>query len=306
MKYLYGPIPSRRLGRSLGIGTIPTKTCNYACVYCQLGKTKPMTNTRQWFYPLEAILEEFEQVLASHTEFDVVSIVGEGEPTLYLGLGQLIDELKKRTNKPVAVITNGALLYDPAVRQELCKADIVLPTVDAWDEASLRQINRPHRSIHFPMILEGLLAFCKEYKGQLWLEVMLMAGVNDDVASLTQYANLLKQLKYDRLYINTPVRPPAEAYASAISHEAMELAVEILGGISIELMTSLEYHSDIKDDYEAIISLIRRHPMNQHELDLFLTSRKAAHMTKLLDRLMHDPMVEVITYKGYTTYRLKY
>lgn len=305
MKYLYGPIPSRRLGRSLGIGTMPTKTCNYACIYCQLGKTKPMTNTRQWFYPLEDILIEFEQVLENHTEFDVVSIVGEGEPTLYLGLGQLIVELKKRTSKPIAVITNGALLYDPVVRQELSHADIVLPTIDAWDEASFRAINRPHRSLHFSMVMEGLQTFCREYQGQCWLEVMLMAGINDDVASLNQYAQLLKQLKYDRLYINTPVRPPALAIAGAISHETMELAVEILGGISIELMTSSEYHSDIQDDYQAIISLIRRHPMNQHELDLFLSSRSVTNSCDLIDRLMHDPTVECITYKGYNTYRLK-
>jgi len=143
MKYVYGPVPSRRLGISLGISPIPKKTCNYSCIYCQLGRTDIMTNTRKMFFPVQKIMSEFNEVLKKRIFFDVITIVGEGEPTLYLGLGELISEIKGKTDKPVALITNGALLYDRDLRREAAKADIVLPTLDAYDEASFRKINRP-------------------------------------------------------------------------------------------------------------------------------------------------------------------
>ena len=233
MKYIYGPVPSRRLGISLGVSPIPKKTCNYSCIYCQLGKTDHFTNTREMFFPVAEILMEFDAFLKSAVPFDVVTIVGEGEPTLYLGLGELILGIKERTDKPVAVITNGALLYDAALRAELGLADIVLPTLDAYDTISFRKINRPHRSIDFEKVNTGLITFSKEYTGSLWIEIMLIDGINDDDESLRKYAEAMKKIKCDRVYINTPVQPPAEIYAKEISHERMNRAVEILGGIPI-------------------------------------------------------------------------
>lgn len=188
MKYIYGPVPSRRLGISLGVSPIPKKTCNYSCIYCQLGKTDHFTNTREMFFPVAEILMEFDAFLKSGVSFDVVTIVGEGEPTLYLGLGELILGIKERTDKSVAVITNGALLYDAALRAELGLADIVLPTLDAYDTVSFRKINRPHRSIDFEKVNEGLITFSKEYTGSLWIEIMLIDGINDDDESLRKYA----------------------------------------------------------------------------------------------------------------------
>lgn len=304
MKYIYGPVPSRRLGISLGVSPIPKKTCNYSCIYCQLGRTDHMTNTRNMFFPVEDILAEFDEFLDSKVKFDVVTIVGEGEPTLYLGLGELIREIQKRTDKPVAVITNGALFYDPDLRRELYGADIVLPTLDAYDEASFRKISRPHGTIIFAMVDEGLKEFSKEYEGQLWIELMLMEGINDDDESLKKYSEALKKLRYDKLYINTPVRPPAESYVKALSHEKMNHVVDVLGGISIDLLESEGFQSEIKDDYEAIMSIIKRHPMNQFEIEGFLASR-GSNIAGVLDRLEKDSKVASISYKGYVTYRLK-
>ncbi len=304
MKYIYGPVPSRRLGISLGVSPIPKKTCNYSCIYCQLGRTDHMTNTRKMFFPVEDILAEFDEFLESKVKFDVVTIVGEGEPTLYLGLGELIREIQKRTDKPVAVITNGALFYDPDLRRELYDADIVLPTLDAYDEASFRKISRPHGTITFDMVDEGLKEFSKEYKGQFWIELMLMEGINDDDESLKKYSEALKKLRYDKLYINTPVRPPAESYVKALSHKKMNHVVDVLGGISIDLLESEGFRSEIKDDYEAIMSIIKRHPMNQYEIEGFLASR-GSNIAEVLDRLEKDSKVASISYKGYVTYRLK-
>lgn len=305
MKYIYGPVPSRRLGRSLGISPIPKKTCNYSCIYCQLGRTDRMTNQRQLFFPVEDILEEFREVLLQKPGFDVVTIVGEGEPTLYLGLGELIRQIRQLTDNPIAVITNGALLYDRAVQEDLNQADLVLPTLDAWDEASFRRINRPHGSLSYQQVLDGLIEYSHSCQGQLWLELMLMKGINDDDASLAKYKELLKSIRYDRLYLNTPVRPPAESWVMALDPDSMRRAVETLGGISIDLLSSVGFHSEITDDYEAIRSIILRHPMNQFELEGFLKSRGAEDSAALLRRLQSDPAVTVIRYKGYDTYRLK-
>lgn len=175
-KYIYGPVPSRRLGISLGVSPIPKKTCNYSCIYCQLGRTKPMTNSRKMFFSVEEIIHEFDDLIQNNIYFDVVTIVGEGEPTLYLGLGKIIAEIKKRVKKPVAVITNGALLYDKTVRQELLQADIVLPSMDAFDEASFEMINRPYKNMIYKDVYSGLIEFSKIYQGQLWLEIMVILG----------------------------------------------------------------------------------------------------------------------------------
>ncbi|WP_028829392.1 radical SAM protein [Proteocatella sphenisci] len=305
MKYVYGPVPSRRLGISLGISPIPKKTCNYSCIYCQLGRTDKMTNTRQMFFPVKDIIKEFDDFLKKDVSFDVVTIVGEGEPSLYLGLGSLISEIKERTSKPVAVITNGALLYDADLRDELNKADIVLPTLDAYDEDTFSRINRAHKNISFKNVSQGLKAFSKEYKGQLWIEIMLVKGINDDDESLKKYKSILSELKYDRLYINTPVRPPAESDVEAIDNERMKTAVEILNGISIDLLESEGFYSEISDDLEAIVSIIKRHPMNQFEVEGFLESRNCPRIKEIVENLRNDERMNVINYKGYDTFRLK-
>ncbi|WP_418791857.1 radical SAM protein [Phosphitispora sp. TUW77] len=305
MKYVYGPVPSRRLGISLGISPIPKKTCNYSCIYCQLGRTNHMTNTRQMFFPVEEITAEFDEVLKENLLFDIITIVGEGEPTLYLGLGALISEIRKRIDKPIAVITNGALLYNMQVQSELSKADIVLPTMDAYDEISFKKINRPHGCLNFEDVCRGLEDFSKIYQGLLWIEIMLMKNINDDDETLNKYAAMLKSIKYDKLYLNTPIRPPAESNVKAVDHEKMNYAAELLRGISINLLESQGFHSEIKDDYDAILSIIKRHPMNQFEIEGFLKTRGCNETGALINTLQRDERVLLIHYKGYDTFRLK-
>ncbi len=306
MNFVYGPVPSRRLGLSLGISPLPRKTCNYACIYCQLGRTNPLTIMRGQFYLVEAILAELKQVL-SHAElsYDIITIVGEGEPTLFADLELLIDGIKALTSKPIAVITNGALLSDEQVVQALLKADFVLPSLDAVNEKQFKQINRPHGSISYQEVLQGLIDFSKRYPGQLWLEIMFVKGFNDDAATLQKMAELLKMIRYDRLFLNTPVRPPAEPEAEAATPEFMEKASILLGGIAIDLLSSAGFYSEATDDFEAVISTIQRHPMNQFEILDFLKSRKCSKPEVLLAKLNADPAVECIYYKGYNTYRLK-
>lgn len=230
----------------------------------------------------------------------------ETSPCPHLGLGELLQEIHKRTDKPVAVITNGSLLYDPQVQAELSNADIVLPTLDAYDEVSFKKINRPHGSLKFLEVIKGLEDFSNKYKGQLWLETMLVKGINDDDESLKRFLEILNTIKYEKLYLNTPVRPPAEPDVRAVDHERMEYAAKFLGGISIDLLESQGFYSEIEDDYEAIFSIIRRHPMNQFEIESFLKARGKIDNQWIFSKLKNDNAVTVINYKGYDTYRLKW
>ena len=214
MKYVFGPVPSRRLGQSLGVDTIPLKTCNWNCVYCQLGRTVPLTNQQREYFPREAILTEIRQSLKAHAagEIDWITFVGSGEPTLHAGLGWLIRELKNLTDLPVAVITNGATLYQPDVRQALLVADAVLPSLDAGKPWLYRKINRPHPEITLDRLLGGLEAFSGAFHGNLWVEVMLVNGLNDTEIALTDIATALKAIRPDEIHINMPTRPPAETW----------------------------------------------------------------------------------------------
>ncbi|KYH34208.1 cyclic pyranopterin monophosphate synthase [Clostridium tepidiprofundi DSM 19306] len=304
-KYVYGPVPSRRMGISLGISPIKEKSCSYSCIYCQLGRTKNMMYERAEFVNINDVINEFKMCLKENIKFDVVTIVGEGEPTLFSRLEELIDEVKKLTDKPIAVITNGSLLFDECVRNALKKADLVLPSLDAGNEEMFIKINRPHGRIKFKNVIYGLKKFANEYDGQLWMETMIVKGFNDSEKELLDIKKILDSIKYDRLYVNTPVRPPAEEYAKEPSDEGLERALSILGGISIDKLVSKGFYSDTKDDLEAIISIISRHPMNNFEIKSFLETRECENIENIFSKLNNDASIEKIEYKNYTTYRIK-
>ncbi len=306
-KYVYGPVPSRRMGLSLGISPIPKGHCNYSCIYCQLGRTRRMGNKRKEYFNCADIIEEFKDHLTSNVHFDVVTIVGEGEPLLYSKLGLLIFELKKLTSKPIALITNGALLSEPAVRKEVKEAHIVLPSLDACNSAMFKRINRPHANLTYENVIAGLSAFSQAYKGQLWLEIMLIKNINDNRDANRNLQKLLRNIKYHKLYINSPIRPPAESFVQEPSRAAIEEALSTLGGISIDKLVSEGFYSEMKDDYQAVLSIIKRHPMNQFEIKSFLKSRGngESEAEDFLHSLEHDSSIEVVDYKNYYTYRLK-
>ncbi len=304
-KYVYGPVPSRRMGLSVGISPIAKGHCNYSCIYCQLGRTRSMINKREEYFNCEDIIQEFKEYLKDDIEFDVVTIVGEGEPLLYSKLGLLIKELRQLTEKPIAVITNGALLSEASVREELKEADIVLPSLDACNEEIYKKINRPHGKINFQEVVEGLISFSKEYKGQLWIEIMIVKDINDSRECFLSLKELLNKIDYHRIYINSPVRPPAETFVEQPTKETIEEAVSILGGISIDKLVSEGFYSEIEDDYEAVLSIIKRHPMNQFEIKSFIEKRGNTEMEDFFNRLNNDANIERVNYKSYDTYRLK-
>ena len=178
-RHLYGPVPSRRLGRSLGIDLVPHKICTYDCIYCQIGKTTKWTLVRREYVPVKEVLKEVKAFLSEEVPFDHFSLAGSGEPTLHSKIRSIIKGIKEMSSVPVAVITNGSLLYMKTVREDLLQADIVLPSLDAVSPETFEKINRPHEKLNVEKVIEGMVEFRKVYKGQIWLEILFCKGVND-------------------------------------------------------------------------------------------------------------------------------
>ncbi|NTV46581.1 MAG: radical SAM protein [Chlorobiales bacterium] len=271
MKYVFGPLPSRRLGQSLGIDPIPEKTCNWSCVYCQLGRTRPLINERKEYITKEAIIEEVRETLTSHKPGDIdwITFVGSGEPTLHSGLGWMIRQVKAMTDIPVAVITNGSLLYLPEVREDLLAADAVLPSLNSGTEALYQKINRPYHVLTFDKLVSGLLAFRQEYKGKLWIEVMLIKDLNDTEEALHDLATVLSKIKPDAVHIVLPTRPAAESWVKVPDEEGLMRARAILSDIA-EVVHPVEGNLDLSgcdNLIDAVINIISRHPVRQIELE---------------------------------------
>jgi wyosine [tRNA(Phe)-imidazoG37] synthetase (radical SAM superfamily) len=289
LRYVFGPLPSRRLGKSLGIDPIPYKTCNWNCIYCQLGCTRRLALRRSEYIPRQAILAEVERALQRHQpgEIDWVTFVGSGEPTLHRGLGWLVRAVKERTGLPVAVITNGSLLFDPQVRQDLLPADAVLPSLDAASPRLYRRINRPAPRFSLPRLLEGLLAFRQEYNRQLWVEVMLLKGLNDTPQALGELAVALESVQPDQVHLLLPVRPPAETWVLPSDAEGLQRAHTILGSRSQVVSAALPgvQVSSADDLQAALLGIVTRHPMQEAELVALLPQWEPAAVRTALQVL---------------------
>jgi wyosine [tRNA(Phe)-imidazoG37] synthetase (radical SAM superfamily) len=298
MKYVFGPVPSRRLGQSLGIDPVPLKTCNWNCVYCQLGRSVPLTTERREYFPPADILVEVEQALAAYRpgEIDWVTFVGSGEPTLHSGIGWLIRQVKALTDLPVAVITNGSLLYLPEVRDELSAADAVLPTLDAGNAWLYRQINRAAPRFTFDRLVEGLCLFRQTYSGKLWIELMLIQGMNDTEEALQELALVLKAIQPDQVHIILPLRPPAEAWVRPSDEAGLRRAEEILGRVvPVAVPAASEGRAArLGDLAETVLSVVTRHPMQEEELRMLLSRWSADEVHAALDDLASRREVQAV------------
>jgi wyosine [tRNA(Phe)-imidazoG37] synthetase (radical SAM superfamily) len=299
MKHVYGPVPSRRLGQSLGVDPIPFKTCNWNCVYCQLGRTSPMTNERRDYFPPDEILAEIEAALKAHRPGDIdwITFVGSGEPTLHASLGAMIRKLKTKTQLPIAVITNGSLLHLPEVRQELLAADAVLPTVDAATDVLYRKINRPMPELNYDQFIEGIVAFRNEYRGKLWVEVMLVEGLNDSEAALQDLAVVLKRIRPDEVHLNSPTRPPCEPWVKPVDEATLDRARRILGSVAhIVRPAAGEFDlSGFDNVVDAIVAVITRHPASEEELIRALDHWNPGHVRESLADLERSGKAQVVT-----------
>jgi wyosine [tRNA(Phe)-imidazoG37] synthetase (radical SAM superfamily) len=267
MSHLFGPVPSRRLGLSLGVDLIPHKTCTFDCLYCEVGRTTDLTQTRRPYRVAEIIRELADYLENPPRPLDYITMAGSGEPTLNLGLREIIKAVKNLTKTPVALLTNGSLFYLPEVRDEVAGVNVILPSLDAGREATFQRLNRPHPGLSLDLVVSGLKALRREFAGQIWLEILLLKGLNDRREELTAIKSLLRELSPDKIQLNTAVRPVADKSARALTQEEMEAVAEFLGA-GAEVVAAAQRMSPerlaVKD--RDLIDMLARRPMTAGDL----------------------------------------
>jgi wyosine [tRNA(Phe)-imidazoG37] synthetase (radical SAM superfamily) len=299
---VYGPVPSRRLGFSLGINNIPPKICSYSCCYCQLGKTIRMQVKREHFYRTEEIAaiarDKIKKARENTQPIDYITFVAEGEPTLDLNLGSEIEALRDAGLK-IAVITNASLITDRAVKQDLQKADWVSLKVDAYTPQAWRKINRPAKSLRLEEILQGIAEFCCNYNGKLATETMLIKGINDSIEELTGMAAFLGKIKPNKAYLAIPIRPPAEQISPA-DEETINTAYHIFSEklVTVEYLIGYEGNafSATGNTTKDLLSITAVHPMREDAVINLL--KRNGESWELIEKLIYDGYIKRLTYLG--------
>lgn len=304
---VYGPVPSRRLGRSLGVNNIPAKHCSYSCVYCQVGKTNNLTINRQEFYKPKDIYNEVKNKITFLEErkekIDYISFVPDGEPTLDINLRETIGLLKEFGIK-IAVITNSTLLHLDDVREDLALADWVSVKIDSTYKDIWQKVNNPHKEIDFELMLDNITRFSEEYKGTLVTETMLVGGINDCGYSLYKTAQFIKNLYPNKVYMLVPIRPPADTIKK-VSSENIQMAVDIYSTINnnFELINYAEDNnfSFASNVEEELLSITSVHPMRKDAINQFL--EKAGATWEIVEQLKSNNKIVEISYEGNLFYK---
>ena len=239
MKYIFGPVPSRRLGLSLGVDLVPAKTCTYDCLYCQVGRTTDLTVETRPYVPINDVIEEVKERLEQITP-DVITFSGSGEPTLHSEIDQAISAIKAATHVNTAVLTNGSLLWRDDVRSRLLEADIIVPTLSTVNERTFRAIHRPHKDFTLRRIIEGLEGLRTVYRGLIYLEVVLLAGLNDTDEEIDELRRVIGEISPNKVQLNTVVRPPADPRALALDRKRLEDIKNFLGP-ETEIIADLQW-----------------------------------------------------------------
>ena len=274
-KYLFGPVPSRRLGMSLGVDLVPRKVCTLDCVYCECGKTTKLTVERREYVPADRVIAELYEYLKTSIFPDYLTFSGSGEPTLNLGIGRIIEWIKEKAPElPVAVLTNGTLLSTPSVRKDLLKADVVIPSLDAAGEKSFIKTDRPHESLTIDSYIQGLADFRREYSGKIWLEVFILPGYNDSAEDLLNLKLAIEKINPDTVQLNTLDRPGTVQNIRAATVGELKRVVAVIGRGNVEIIKPAPERKDIKsyrkDTESAILETISRRPCTLVDLSSIL------------------------------------
>jgi wyosine [tRNA(Phe)-imidazoG37] synthetase (radical SAM superfamily) len=301
--HIYGPVPSRRLGFSLGIDIIPLKTCSFNCIYCQLGRTPRKSIRRKKYFSSSEILSQVRKKISSGQKIDYITFSGSGEPTLNTAIGKLIREIKKMTSIPIAVLTNSSLLALKSVRKALMAADVVAPSLDAASADILARVNRPHPSLKMNRIIEGMAKFRQEFKGLIWLEVMLVKGVNDSPSHIRKLKEAAARIKPDKVQLNTVVRPPAEKFAAGLGLKELKKIKKIFGKnceIIAEFKKKPQKPSSENLD-KVILSLVQRRPVTLQDISTSL-GKNMKVIKEHLHSLLEKDKIKPVAHKGLTYY----
>jgi wyosine [tRNA(Phe)-imidazoG37] synthetase (radical SAM superfamily) len=296
MKYVFGPVPSRRLGFSLGVDILPYKTCSFDCIYCELGPTTCRTIAPTGQVSTEDVLAELETCLASPRQrIDWLTISGSGEPTLHPELGLLIQAIKKKYALPLALITNGSLFFDPSAVEKVQEADLLIPSLDTVDPEAFQVINRPHPELRIESIVEGLIQLGRLPGPRIWLEVLFLRGINDQPDQIEALCRVIEKINPEKVQLNTVVRPPVEAFARALDYRALEAIREIMGPRA-EIIASPTVKADFQNEplESEILALIARRPCTAEDLSRltgFSPQQTRAQLKRLLDQGLIDGQV---------------
>lgn len=306
MSQIYGPVPSRRLGLSLGIDLVPFKTCSFDCIYCQLGRTIQKTLERKEYIPATYILEELKKTLKEKEKVDFLTLSGSGEPTLHSRIGYIIREIKKIAPFPIAVLTNGSLLFDPEVQKELLAADLVIPSLDAPDEGTFQLINRPSPSLTLKKIAEGIRQFSWKFKGKIWVEIMLIKDINDKAEKIEKMTQILRKMRVDKIHLNTPIRPPAESYAKPCDFSTFQKAKEVFGQ-KCQIISPFAFLNELpreKEAEKAVLEILKRRPLTSQEISSYLGVKENV-IAETMQKLEKKKLVESEIHEGTLYYRAK-
>ncbi len=305
MEHIFGPVLSRRLGFSLGVDLVPFKTCSLDCIYCQVGRTTHKTIERRDYISLESVVSELKDALKQNQKIDYVTLSGSGEPTLNIDLGRIITAIKEIIDIPVAVLTNGTLLHLESVRNELMAADLVVPSLDAASQEIFCEINQPHPDLSVTQMISGLKSFRKVFPGKMWLEVMMVKGLNDIPEEIERLKSVISSIDFDKIQLNTTVRPAGDKVIEPVKNEDLKKIKELLGE-QCEVVTGFkENQNTIETDIPGkIINIIRRRPLNLSEISDSLGIPKE-RTTKYVYLLERQGRIESITYGSESYYQLK-
>jgi wyosine [tRNA(Phe)-imidazoG37] synthetase (radical SAM superfamily) len=294
-RHIFGPVLSRRLGRSLGVDLLPFKTCTFSCVYCECGATTSLMTKRSEFFPASTVIAELDQILSKQPGLDYITFAGSGEPTLSLSIGPVITHIK--TTYPcysVAVLTNGSLCTRADVRNDLLMADLTLPTLTTADQQTFDRIHRPHPSLRIDAIIAGMEQFRKMYTGILWLEIFIIPGLNTTADELAGLKGAIERINPDRVQLNTLDRPPAEGWVQPAPDAELERIRDVLGRSGIEIISrTLPVPRTTVPDYEAVEMIratLRRRPSTIEDL-VRTTGMSGGELAKILAALEQEGMV---------------
>lgn len=299
MSHIYGPVLSRRLGSSLGVDAIPLKTCSFDCVYCQLGPTPKTTIERKEYVLANDILIQLKGALKKNEKIDYITFSGSGEPTLNLKLGEMIREIKGITSIPVVVLTNGSLLSEKELRCELLQADVVMPSLDAVSQKVFERVNRPHPGLMIEGVIEGIRDFISEFKGKVWIEVMLVKGINDNFKEMEKVGDIINRIGPAKVQLNTVVRPPCEEFAKPLTYEELKAIRKVIGDRA-EIITPFAekvqgaYKKNVED---RIMMLLSRRPVTLQEMVASLGLHRSEAI-KYLSTLEKEGKVKTKTQMG--------
>ncbi len=275
MKYLFGPVPSRRLGISLGVDLVPHKVCTLNCIYCEVGRTTNLAIERKEYMPINEVIEELQNYLDQKPELDFITFSGQGEPTLNSGLGKVIDFIKDNYSQyKIAVITNGTLFWNREVRNEVFRADVLLPSLDAVSESSFLKINRPNKNLNIDKIIEGLIKLRTEFKGKIYLEIFLVPKINDTKDELTLLKNISAKIKPDLIQLNTLDRPGTKSFVEPVPKEKLQEIKEFFKPLPVKIIAKAKTRKQIKsfnkNIQQQILDTIRRRPCTDKDLSEIL------------------------------------